>query len=150
MDSYFLNFIPPTKKKIKNQYEQLNSGNFFLLILLLVFYLILSAGLNAYKIYCNVKYSPMARSLINYLMNPFFNIIYFYVFDDFNHNYSFLIVSVIIDFLGFVYNEYIILYFYGLEYETDYEISKRSENTLTSLKTFDEEDAYYFNCENNK
>ena len=58
-------------KEIIKQYEQNSSGNFILFIFLLILYLIFSAALNAYKIYCNVIYSPMARSITDYLMNLF-------------------------------------------------------------------------------
>ena len=64
-------------KEIKNKYEQLDSGYFVLLIILLILYFILSAGINSYKIYFNFIYSPMARSLVNYIMNPVLNIIIF-------------------------------------------------------------------------
>ena len=40
--------------QIKNLYEEYDSGKFVLLIFLLFLYIILSAGLNVYKIHCNV------------------------------------------------------------------------------------------------
>ena len=58
--------------EIRNQYEQNSVGNFILLIFLLLLYLLASSVLNVYKIYCNVIYTPMARSFLDYFMNPFF------------------------------------------------------------------------------
>ena len=47
-----------------------------------------------------------------------------------------IILALIIDFFGCVYNEFFILYCFGLEYETHYEISKRAnkQNQLIKLK----------------
>ena len=72
----------------------------------------------------------MARALVEYLLNPFFNIYTFFELGDFNKNVSHLIISIIIciiiSFFGCVYNEYIILYCCGLENETKDVIAERA------------------------
>ena len=74
----------------------------------------------------------MARSLVEYILNPFFNIYTFFELDDFNKKVSHFIISMIIctiiSFFGCVYNEYIILYCCGLENETKDIIAERAPN----------------------
>ena len=127
-------------KGIIKQYEENDISQFFLLLFLLLLYLLLSVMVNAYKIYCNVIYSPMARSLIDYLMNPFLNIYYFISDNDFGGNYIYFFISelicLIMDFFGCIYNEYIILYFCGLEHDTKDQISYRAE-TCESKRILD-------------
>ena len=55
------------------------TGQLILLICLLFFYLILSITTNAYKVYSNIIFSPMDASLINYMLNPAFNIYFLYI-----------------------------------------------------------------------
>ena len=108
-------------------FENTNGVKIFLRILPLIFYILISSISNVYKIYCNVIYSPMARSLINYLLNPI------YIIFDFDDNTFYLVISIIlsiiISFFGCVYNEYIILFCYDLEKETKDIIAERAENT---------------------
>lgn len=73
----------------------------------------------------------MARSLIDYLLNPFFEI-YYYTISVKSENETikfifFIILSLIIDFFGCIYNEYIILSCCGLEQETIDEIANRAK-----------------------
>ena len=122
-------------------FETLDSGLKIVLIILCIIYMLLTAIVNAYKVYCNVIYSPMSRSLIDYFMAPGLNA---FSFTDnktlYNHNSIVYIVlselfAVMIDFLGLVYNEFIILYFFGLEHETQKEISRRGSEAdrLTTI-----------------
>ena len=55
---------------MKNIYKKIGSKPFVGLIFLLILYLLLSAALNVYKIYCIVIYTPMAKSLMEYLLAP--------------------------------------------------------------------------------
>ena len=94
-----------------------------------------SAFLNVYKIYCNIIYSPMAKSLMDYLLTPFFNLLFFLlIYKNTNIAYIILseVVSIIISFSGLVYNEFIILSFCGLEHDTKEEISKRAGDIYRS------------------
>ena len=72
---------------------------------------------------------------MDFLLNPFFNIYYFIIEDDFNKNYFYFftneIICFIIDFFACVYNEYLILFCCGLEFDTKDEIARRSKNIGT-------------------
>jgi len=52
----------PTFVLIKT-FKELDSGKSILMIFFLILYFILSAGINIYKIICNVVYTPMSKSL---------------------------------------------------------------------------------------
>ena len=129
MTSFFSIGKDPFKDFIK-AYNSNSAANFALLIFLLFNHLWLSAIVNSYKIYCNVIYSSMARSLMDYFMGPIFIIYYFFKGDDFNSNYIYFIGSeilmIIIDFFSCTYNEYIILFCFGLEINTKDEITERA------------------------
>ena len=127
-------------KEIINQYEKNSAGNFILLIFLAFLLFLLSIMVNTYKIYCNVIYTPMARSLSDYFMNQFFNIYYFIFENDFNNNYAYFFISeilcIITNFFCCIYNEYVILFLCGLEHDTKEQIIERSqsiENNSTSV-----------------
>ena len=72
----------------------------------------------------------MARSLMDFFLNPFFNIYYFIKENDFQNNYFYFficeIICLIVDFFSCVYNEYIILFCLGMEYDTKDEITERA------------------------
>ena len=103
-----------------------------LFIFLFILYTLLQVIVNIYRIYCNVIYSPMARSLVDYLLNPIINIYSFFATEDFYHNVAYFIIieiiSIAISFFGCVFNEYIILYCFGLELETQDKIAERAKN----------------------
>ena len=137
---YSINHDP--LKDLKRLYGECDTGKFILLIFLLFLYLAFSAGANVYKLLSNVLYSPMAKSLAGYILNPFVFIYYFLNENDFssdgekNYLYFFinLIISIIISFFGCVYNEFLVLSFCGLDYETYSTVTIRA---LTSDKTFE-------------
>ena len=117
-------------KEILNQYEHNSTGKFILFIFLLFIYFLLTALVNVYKIYCNCFYTPMAKSFVDYFFNPFLNIYYFISGKDFINNFFYFfmseIVCILADFFCCIYNEFIIVSFCGLEYDTKDEISKRA------------------------
>ena len=59
---------------IKIQFQKKETGRTILIIFLLFLYFIFSMIINAYKVYSNILFLPMTRSLIKYILNPFFNI----------------------------------------------------------------------------
>ena len=80
----------------------------------------------------------MAKALTDYFLNPLL-IFYYYIFEeDFkngkNKNINIVyfiinvILSVIIDFSGCIYNEFFILYCCDLEYNTHRQVSLRAES----------------------
>ena len=136
-------------KEMHNAYENLNNGGKkFLMIFLLILYFILSAGVNIYKIICNVIYNPIAKSLPAYFLNPIFIIYYLIGENDFKsggeRNYFYfilnLILSLIIDFFALIYNEFLILYCFELQYGTHFAIADRADlNTIAEMRLIDDE-----------
>ena len=128
--SIFISIGNDPFKGIIDAYNKINAGKFVLLIFLLIIYFLLSAITNIYKVYCNVIYTPMARSLTEYFLNPIINIYYFLVEKDFNNNYIYFficeIICIITDISFYVFNEYLILSFFGLEHDTREAIHRRS------------------------
>ena len=106
-------------------------NNLALFIFLFILYILFQIVVNIYRIYCNVIYSPMARSLIDYFLNPFINIYFFFAERKDFENVSYFIVTeifcYIMSFFGCVFNEYIVLYCCGLESETQDEIADRAK-----------------------
>ena len=115
------------------------------LMFLFLSYFFFSAIVNIYKIYCNVIYTPMAKSLMDYFMTPFYNIFYFFYAKDFFDNKIYFIVSeiisLIIDFFGCLYNEFIILFCCGLEHETKPEIKIRASISENNIINEEEDEA---------
>ena len=123
-------------KDIKRQYEKCDSVEFIFLIFLLFLYFSFSVGTNVYKILTNGIYSPMVKTLAVYIFNPILFIYYFILGGDFlsngERNYFYFIINmifaIIISFFGCVYNEFLVLSFCGLDYETHYAISRRASD----------------------
>ena len=147
-------------KEMNKAYTELNDGGKkFLMIFFLFLYFVLSAGVNIYKIICNVIYTPIAKSLPAYFLNPLFIIFYFIWENDFKSkgekNYFYFIINIIlslvIDFFALIYNEFFILYCFNLEHGTHFAISNRADdNTIKELDLIDEDriasfDDYYLN-----
>ena len=128
-------------KEISEIYIEASTGKFIALIILLILYALSSAGVNIYRIYCNIFYSPMTKSLASYFFISPFITYYFIDGKDFiyegerNYVYFFLnlIICIIIDFLGLVYNEFFILNFWNLSKETHSEISRRATKLEVEL-----------------
>ena len=104
------------------------------------------------KNFFNKIYSPVVETLTDFVLTPFYLIYSFCVKEDFlidgviNYFYFIinLVASVVTTFFGCVYNEFIILFFCGLEYDTYEAVSRRSKDLeITSnieLKTEEEND----------
>ena len=93
----------------------------------------------------------MARSLIDYLLNPFINIVLYFLEKDLFKNYFIYfilteLICLVMSFFGYVFNEYIILYFCCLELETKDEIraidsESQAQNELKDIfSNIDNED----------
>ena len=115
-----------------NIFEHKNmKNNLALFIPLFILFILLQIVVNIYRIYCNVIYSPMARSLIDFFLNPFINIFFFFIENEFFKNGVYFgvteVLCCIMSFFGCVFNEYIVLYCCGLERETQDEIADRAQ-----------------------
>ena len=110
-------FFQNSLNEIKDIYEQ-NTFKFILLILCFALFAFLSGGRNAYRVLTNKLYSPMTRTLTDSILDPFLIIFYFFgekdftVGEDDKQNIIYfitnLILSIIINFWGCVYNEIIV------------------------------------------
>ena len=108
-----------------------NNKNYILLVFFLIFYFILSGGVNIYRMIINKLYSPMTWTLTDSIAEPLFLIYYFFDTEDVQKDFiQFIfnvIVSIIVAFSACIYNELLILLLCGMAYDTHYEISQRSE-----------------------
>ena len=135
-------FFENSFQEVKDYYEENNKIKFWLLIFCLFLYFLLSGGRNTYRVITNKIYSPMAKSLTDYFLNPIFISYYFIFEDDFKcglkQNIFFYVInlcfSITIVFCGCIYNEFLVLYCFNLEYNTYKEISKRALKSEIILK----------------
>ena len=122
-------------------YEKSTRGDFIFLIILLIAYFVLSAGSNTYRVLTNGLFSPMVKTLSVYILNPIIYIYYFIIGIDFisggERNWFYfianIIIALVISFFGCVFNEFLVLSFYGLDIETHFRISKRADDKMYSL-----------------
>lgn len=147
--AFFYNPFDDIVAMMKNN----STGNFVMLILALILYLILSGVKNAFRVTTTKIYSPMKTTFMDYILNPFY-LTYDFAsgldyFTNGEINYAYfilnLILSIIISFLGCVYNEFLILFCFGLERDTYNQITKRSFTeqeliTINNVMEPDEED----------
>jgi len=146
------NPIPELKKFYENDTN--NKKIFPYVILLLALFLILSGVQNTFRVATNKVYSPMALALAQYFFNPIYIIFTLIIEEDFKskrgNRYLFfsinLILTIIISLCGCVYNEFIILFFCGLQHETYKEIASRANladglHELDNIHGCDDEDS---------
>ena len=147
--SYF--FEPNYLKDVANVCKKFSIGKIVLFIFLLLLYVILSGGRNIYRVITSKLYSPMTRALTDYFLNPLYLAIYFPLKNDFiskgerNAGYFTVnfILSVLMSICGCIYNEFIILFCFGLEYNTYEQVLKRanSKNEIIEfMEIFDKND----------
>ena len=121
-------------KDINRFYNECSTGDFILLLFLLFLYCIFSGGTNIYKIITNGSYSPMAKTLAVYILNPLIYTYYFIEKADFivdkERNLLYFLINIIFalitSFFACVFDEFIVLKCCGLDYETHHEISRRA------------------------
>ena len=113
-----------------------NKFYLFISIILIIIYLVVSGFTSIYKMYTVKSYTPMTRTLSDIMLDSFFWIYFssprqekdkkkqiksFYFF----FNYIGQLITLL---FNFVYNEFIILNFWGLGNNTHYEIARRASN----------------------
>ena len=114
--------------------DKVTTSEFVILIISLILYIILSGGKNLFRLVTLSFFSPITSTFAEYIFNPFYIIYYFVSGKDFFHegksNYPYfitnLILSLIISFSGFVYNDFLILFCCGLERDTYKQVALRS------------------------
>ena len=152
--SFFLFFSNNYLKEIRDYYQNKNKvddGEKYKigLIFSLIFYMIISGVKNIFRVVTNKIYSPMTKTLSDYVLNPIYILYYYGARGDFKvdkklHPLYFsinIVVALIISFFGCVYNEFIILFCCHLEHDTYEIISIRAStiNKLTELTKVDDE-----------
>ena len=145
--------------EITNVYNNTNIWKFISLIFLLILYFVLCAAFNIYRILSTVLYSPITRSLSEYLLNCIFIVYYYLKGNDFifegesNFFYFFInfILSIFIDILALIYNEIIILNFCGLADGTHEGITNRANiEEPEDIPEQIEQDDYIYNVNENE
>jgi hypothetical protein len=139
--SFIYCFINNYLNDIIIYYHKESKKNFIILIILLFLYIILCGGRNVFRVVTNKIYSPMAKTLTDYLLNPIYNIVDFARGKDFitdgksNILYFIinLVLSLIVTICGCVYNEFIILFCCKLEYNTHHQISRRASYAMQDI-----------------
>ena len=128
-------FFDSTYKDINDFLSLKEVWQLVLLIILSLLHLSFSLFKNIFRVLTIKYYSPMTRALAESIIDPF-DLIYLYINNKNNKNensnlndyyYFIIIISLfIISFLSFVYNDFIVLYCCGLEYNTHLEIQERA------------------------
>ena len=107
--------------------------SFVYFIILIILYIIISGLRNSYRGTTNKYYSPMSRALFESTLDPFVFLYYTLIYKD-KDKYGggywiyfglILFFLVIIAFFTLIYNDFIILYCFGLEHNTYHEITGR-------------------------
>ncbi len=134
--------------ELKNIYIGNSTGMFTLFIFLLLFYTIFGMFKNIYRMVTIMFFSPMNKHLSDIIINPIYIIYYFAVGEDFvnnkgkNYFYFFLnlILLILFDFFGLIYNEFLIINCCGLDYNTYNSISFRAYELEEMEKINESED----------
>jgi hypothetical protein len=114
-----------------NQFPLIDDWKLVILIICLLIYLGLSLFKNIFRVLTIKFYSPMTRALAESIIDPF-DFIYLVlkeiiVKNEVNYHYIAISIALcVISFLSFVYNDFIVLYCFGLEYNTHLEIQNRA------------------------
>ncbi len=113
--------------ELKIIFNHNSAGMLTLFIFLLLFYTIFGMFKNIYRMTTIMWFSPMNKHLADIIINPIYIIYYFSVGEDFvnnkkekNYFYFFLnlILLVIFDICGLIFNEFLVINCCGLEYNT--------------------------------
>ena len=128
---------------IKAIYDSNSISSFCLFLLLLFLYYLFGALRNAFRIMTNKLYSPMELTLSDYFLNPIF-IVLGYFLDDFQtkgkksliYFLINLITSILASFSTLIYNEFLIIFCCGFEYNTYSQITKRSKDEKIEIGEF--------------
>ena len=135
------------KELIKYQSNRTTS-EFIILIFAFILYIILSGLKNVFRLETIKVYSPITSTFMDYILNPFFIIYHFTSGNDFLYkgksNWIYfminLLMSIILSFCGCVYNEFIILFFCKLEFNTHDQVILRSLTEIDRNSLYEEID----------
>ena len=166
--AFFMSPVFGNEGKNLLNYLSESSSELIIFIVLIVAYIIISGFKNAYRVTTNKYYSPISRALIESTIDPIlflYNSLSFREKDDYKlfwaHFAFVLLCLMIIAFFALIYNDFIILYCCGLEYNTYSEITNRlyseelnkdgifSDDDIASFSSLNSEDEKSINIELN-
>ena len=127
--SFFLFLGQPSqtdKFSVKEPIFNDHSFNVAIFFVLVFFYFIFAGFRNVYRVLTIKQYSPMARALTEAIFDPFQMAYKLRKFKNSAFYWINIICLMIMVFFSLVFNEFLILYCYGLEYNTHIEIAIRS------------------------
>jgi len=149
--SFLFFFNPDYLEDVKQFFKANKAGKIVLFIFLLIVYLVLCGARNLYRVITTKLYSPMARTLTDYFLNPIYISVDFALEKDFlirgQRNVAYFVVNLIlsffVSFIGCVYDEFIVLFFCGLDHDTHTQVTKRaiSQNELSDIYTDKDDDS---------
>jgi hypothetical protein len=119
--------------------HSLNIATFFVLVF---FYFIFAGFRNVYRVLTIKHYSPMARALTEALFDPFQMAYKLRQFKNSAFYWINIICLMIMVFFSLIFNEFLILYCCGLEYNTHIEITKRSDPLKRQSDMSETDDGY--------
>jgi hypothetical protein len=156
---FFLSFLTLIQQIYFNDFssaiKDLEAGKVVGFVFMLIGYSILSGGEYLFRLMTTKIFSPMVTTLAEYVLNPLYFIYFYFGLNDFIQKKDGkldvayfiinIIISLIISFFGCVYNEFIILFFCGLEVDTHDQVSKRANikairETKVELIKIDDDD----------
>ena len=133
-------------REAKEFYNNNEHYKFIILIFLLFLYFVLCGGRNVYRVLTNKIYSPMTKSLTDYILNPLLILYYYFYDDDFNKNLTLfiinLILSIIIVLFGCIYNDILVLFCCDLEHDTHLQVSLRATIDKNNIEEESEKDSF--------
>ena len=147
--TFFYDFYYNPLDKLIEFKKNRKSSEFAILIIGLIIFAILSGLANLFRVNTTKIFTPMTTSAIEYILNPLYFILIFSLGVDFitkgKRNYVYFFVNGFLNSIfGLAFNEFMILFFCGLDKDTHYEIAIRSElddaYILKDLKKEDEDD----------
>ena len=150
--SFMYNIYNKSFHKINKFNKKLSTLEFAMLICSFILFIFLSGGKGLFKLATIKIYSPIVSTFMIFIINPIYLIIFFLLGNDFiykgERNYIYfilnLIISLIISFCGCVYNEFIILFFCGLERDTHNQVVLRADSEKNIGPLINDEDSENF------
>jgi len=140
-------FIENPFKGLKDVYENNSIGMFILFIFLLLLYSIFGALKNIYRMPTIMLFTPMNKNLADIIINPIYIVYYFIEGNDFSKNgernylyfFTNLILLIIFNICGLIFNEFLILFCCGLDHDTYKSITERAIS-LEEMNILNEDD----------
>lgn len=126
-------------------FETNSAGMSTLFVFLLLFYFIFGALKNIYRMQTILMFTPMNKHLADIMINPLYVIYYFSIGSDFikdgNRDYLYfftnLILLIIFDICGLIFNEFLILFCCSLDHNT-YESIKERASRLEEMENMED------------